>query len=487
MSTKVVSKDPVTGKPKEYLIPNKNKFELFKLLGYEVTHPTVKAFHESDARVKVAIAPRRGGKSYSSAHDMIPDILVPGTIHWIVGPNYSLAEKEFRVIHEKLVLNRDRLGLPKPRVCNTNVRSGSLYIKWGPPWNTIVEGKSADNPDGLLGEAVNTILYSEGAQLGRGIRERYTEPTLSTTKGREIIPTTPSVNAEWVHELYMKGIEGVKGIDSFQWGVTGNPTYDLEEFEYRKQLLGEDNPAFKEQYLGEWVFYGGAVYPTFREDLHVIEPFNIPASWPRIRCIDFGHRDPFVCLWAAVGPQAELYFYREYYNREGTSIKQHATMIKGYSKDEKIKLTLADPSGKQMIEELAYEGIGCQPADNDKLSGRQRVLDYLLPTPDGVVPYPYRNMPMSEFRDKWPRCYFFNTMPEMIRELKYYRWKERPDKAWAEGEKEKTEGEDHACDCLRYLIKSRPNPFRPDKVIGGGSFWGYMNKMRANREQGQYI
>ena len=468
-----------------------DKWKLFELVGYKCTHQRVRDFHNSTARVKVAIAPRRGSKSYSAAHDVLPDILIPGgdrtRNHWIVGPNYSLAEKEFRYIHEKLVLGRDRLGLPKPRVCNVNHRSGSLYIKWDYPWNTVVEGKSADNPDSLLGEAVDTVIYSEAAQLSRGIRERYIEPTLSTTKGREIIPTTPSVAAEWVHELYMKGIEGFPGIDAFQWGVTGNPIYDLEEFEYRKKLLGEDNPAFREQYLGEWVFYGGSVYPSFREDLHVIEPFEIPASWPRIRVIDFGHRDPFVCLWAAVGPEAEIYFYREYYDREGPTIHQHATMIKEYSRNEKIRLTVADPSGSQMIEDLAYEGIGCQTADNDKLSGRQRVADYLLPTPEGVVPFSYQNLPIKESRDKWPRCYFFNTMPETIREFKYYRWKEKPDKAWAEGQKEKTEGEDHAMDCVRYLIKTRPNPFRPERVIGGKTFWGMMNKIKAGKQQGQYI
>ena len=486
MTTKIQGKDG-EGKPQEYIIPNKNKWDLFDLVGYDTSHPTVRAFHDSSARVKVAIAPRRGGKSYSAAHDILPDILVPNTVHWIVGPNYSLAEKEFRVIHEKLVLGRDKLGLPKPRVCNTNPRSGSLYIKWGPPWNTIVEGKSADNPDGLLGEAVNTVIYSEGAQLGRGIRERYVEPTLTTTKGREVIPTTPTVNAEWVHELYMKGMDGVLGIESFQWGVQGNPTYDLEEFEYRKALLGEDNPAFKEQYLGEWVFYGGLVYPQFQESLHVIEPFDIPESWPRIRGIDFGHRDPFVCLWAAIGPEGELYFYREYYTTEGAPIKQHAEFIKEYSKGENMKQTIADPSGKQAIEDLAYNGIGCNIANNDRQAGRMRVQEYLLPTPDGVVPFSYKNKPIVESRDKWPRLYVFNTCKETAREFKYFRWKEKPDKAWAEGQKESTEGDDHAMDTLRYMCMSRPSPFRERKRVNPKSFMGIMNKIRANRFSSQYI
>ena len=470
---------------------NASKWKLFDMLGYKCNHQRVKDFHNSEARVKVAIAPRRGSKSYSAAHDVIPDILIPGgdqvRYHWIVGPNYSLAEKEFRIINEKLVLGRDKLGLPKPIINHTNPKSGSLMMKWGRPWNTIVEGKSGENPDSLLGEAVHTVIYSEGAQLSRGIRERFVEPTLTTTKGREIIPTTPSVAAEWVHELYMKGIEGFPGIDSFQWGVQGNPTYDIEEFEYRKKLLGEDNPVFQEQYLGQWVFYGGAVYPTFNENLHVIDPFDIPASWPRIRAIDFGHRDPFVCLWAAIGPEAEIYFYREYYTREGAPIKQHANMIRELTGSERIKYTVADPSGKQAIDDLAHEGIGCQSGNNDFSAGRLRVLEYLLPTPEGVVPWPLKGTPAEGSRDKWARVYYFNTLKETIREKKYYRWRERPERAFQQGEAEKTEGEDHSMDTERYLIMTRPSPYRERHSAPENSFMGHMNRIRRERSSTQYI
>ena len=339
----------------------------------------------------------------------------------------------------------------------------------------------------MLGEAVNTVLYSEGAQLSRGIREKYVEPTLSTTKGREIIPTTPAVGAEWVHELVMKGLEGVKGVEAFHWGVDGNPTYDLEEFEYRKMLLGEDNPVFREQYLGEWVFYGGLVYPEFRENTHVIEPFEIPESWPRIRGIDFGHRDPFVCLWAAIGPEGEMYFYREYYTEEGAPIRHHADQIKRYSKGEKIRQTIADPSGKQAIDDLSYCGIGCNPANNDRQAGKMRMAEYLLPTPDGVIPWPHRDRPIAESREKWPRAYFFNTMKNTIREFKYFRWKEKPEKAWAEGQKEKTEGDDHAMDTARYMFMSRPSPFRERNRVNPKSFKGYMNKIKAMTTPNQYI
>ena len=457
-------------------VPIIDKWLLFKELGYEVKHPVVRSFHESNSRIKVASAPRRTSKSYAAAKDVLADILTPGTRGWIVGPNYSLAEKEFRYIHEDLVLNRKKLGLPGPKVCQTNARSGQLYIRF--PWGSIVEGKSADNPESLLGEAVDWVIYSEAAQLPRHIRERYVHPTVITKKGREIVPTTPDQGGEWVHELVEKGEQGTHGIESFHWDVTANPKYDMEEFERAKRFYGEESPVFREQYLGEWVFYGGRVYGTFQEATHVIDPFDIPSDWPVIRGIDFGHRDPFVCLWCAVGPNSELYFYDEYYSREGKSIREHAQEIKARSFGRKISLTVGDPSAAQAIDDICYEGIPTISGNNDRTAGRLRFLEYLMQTEDGVPPWPIRDLPITQSQRKWPRVYVFKTLTEFRREMRYYRWKEGSQR---EGDREKTEGDDHAMDTARYIVNTRPSPYKITPRVSEKSFMGWMNRIRASK------
>jgi len=451
-----------------------DKWKLFGMLGYEVSHPAVKRFHDSEARTKVCCAPRRSTKSYSSAHEVLSLLLMPDARVWVVGPSYGLAEKEFRYIHEALVMKRDKIGLPKPSICMNNARSGQLFIKW--PWGAVLEAKSSDRPDSLLGEALDAVIYSEAAQLPRAIRERYIYPTLVTKKGVEIIATTPSQSCEWVYELWNLGQKdiSVTGVESFSWDITANPIYDRAEFDRAKVLYGEDSPVFKEQYLGEWVFYGGLVYNSFSE-AHVIEPFDIPLTWPRIRGIDFGHRDPFVCLWAAVGPSHELYFYREYYNRDGAPMKFHASQIKGLSDGERISLTVADPESKQSIEDLSFDGITAIPANNDREAGRLRVLEYLMPTADG--PAPYQTPVSAAWTNKKPRAYFFNTMSETLREIKFYRWKEGRK---VEGEKERTEGEDHAMDVMRYMIMTRPSPFKRKAEYTPYTFDWWKKKNNSN-------
>ncbi len=354
------------------------------------------------------------------------------------------------------------------------------------PWGSVVEGKSADNPESLLGEAVDLVIYSEAAQLPRHIRERYVEPTIITRKGCEIIPTTPDQSGEWVHELVEKGErEDFPNIASFHWDVTANPTYDLEEFERAKKFYGEDSPVFREQYLGEWVFYGGRVYPSFNEETHIIPRFEIPSGWPVIRGIDFGHRDPFVTLWAAVGPDNELYLCQEYYSREAKSIKEHASHIRIHSIGNKISLTVADPESPQSIEDLCFENIPAIAANNDRKAGRMRVMEYLAPTEEGIPPWSIRELPEQFVKKKWPRLYIFSDLKETLREFRYFRWKEGL--THKEGEKEKTEGEDHSMDVLRYICMTRPSPYKLSPRVPAQSFLGWLGRMREKHRNSSYV
>ena len=452
-----------------------DKWKLYEALGYTTYHSEVRRFHDSTARIKVCCAPRRTTKSYSAAYDLIPDFVATKDFRiWIVGPSYELAEKEFRYMHEALVI---KLGL-KPTYARTNARSGKPILEF--PGNRVIEAKSAENQTQLLGEAVDRVIYSEGSQLPRGIRERYVKPCLTTRKGHEIIPTTPDARGEWVNELFDIGqTENTFDIDSFTWDRTANPKYDDAEFEWAKRFYGEDSPVFREQYLGEWVFYGGLVWPNFSSK-HIIEPFKIPSSWKVVRSIDFGYRDPFVCLWGAVGPNQEIYIFQEYYEREGRDLPDHASRIKAMSSGYNVMRTVGDPTEKQAIEDLCRYGIFCDSAINDRMAGRLRVAEYMTPTDDGPPPFGWQDFT----GDKWPRVYFFNTCKETIRELKYYRWKEGRQ---VENETERTEGEDHSADCLRYLFMERPKPFSEKSRLNPHSVNAILEKLKRKRYAGAFI
>lgn len=426
-----------------------------------------------DARQHVVICPRRSSKSYSAAKKLLPiilgrDILPDGTPRpsrvWIVGPTYELAEREFRYCWDDLMRRGPALGWPKPVLSRDSKKGGDLYMLTA--WGSEVVGKSADKPQSLLGEELDCVLLSEAAQLPGDIWHRYLAPALSTTRGYALFPTTPDAGASWLYDMYLKGLAGDEpAIASYSWDVSGNPLYPLEEFESAKRQYGADHPVFREQYLGQWTFYSGTVYGhDFSPERNLVDPFDIPREWRRIRAIDFGYRDPFVCLWLAVAEDSSRYqtgkgdliLYREYY-QQGRAMAEHAAYIRDKSQGEQIVYSVADSSEQQSIADLRRLGVPAIDANRDRRAGRMLVGDY------------FRGGRLKIFR---------RACPQTIRELQFYRWDRDKDK---EGAKELTVGDDHTMDALRYAVMSRPQPRTIISQMPPGSFASELHHRRMER------
>ena len=132
---------------------------------------------------------------------------------------------------------------------------------------------------------------------------------------------------------------------------------------------------------GLWAGQEGLVYEDFNEDIHQINRFDIPASWRRFRCIDFGYRNPFVCGWWAVDEDDRLYLYRELYMSSRT-VKVHAGQINRLSEGEHYDATIADhdASDRATLEET---GIYTIPAVKDIKRGIEKVQERLKVQGDG--------------------------------------------------------------------------------------------------------
>jgi hypothetical protein len=89
---------------------------------------------------------RRSGKSWSAAHEILPWLLTPNTRGWIVGPNYSLANKIAREV-KRVVMTQ--LKLP---ILSKKEISGDLYYMKLAGLNSELSVKSAENADSLIGD-----------------------------------------------------------------------------------------------------------------------------------------------------------------------------------------------------------------------------------------------------------------------------------------------------------------------------------------------
>ena len=205
---------------------------------------------------------------------------------------------------------------------------------------------------------------------------------------------------QWVKERFVKDpnevIAGKGGRTQcfIPSTIYDNPTLLKSDPDYVKQL--ESLPEeLREMWLyGNWDVFEGQFFSNFKDRDHVIEPQEIPDGWYKYRCIDYGMRAPFVCLWFAVDYDGNVYFYREHYV-EGRELNHHIQQIKELSGDEDYMATIIDPStsiknpqntnksdgiapsNMSIADIMLFAGIPTIRANNDRMSGWNLVRQYL--------------------------------------------------------------------------------------------------------------
>lgn len=132
---------------------------------------------------------------------------------------------------------------------------------------------------------------------------------------------------------------------------------------------------------GKWVQAEGVVYEGWDRRVHLIPRFEIPASWRRVRSIDFGYTNPFICMWAAVDPDGRIYVYREIYHTRRT-VKVHSGQIKALSGPESYEVTVSDHDAEDRAT-LEENGIVTRAAFKAVTPGIQAVEERLKVAGDG--------------------------------------------------------------------------------------------------------
>jgi hypothetical protein len=229
---------------------------------------------------------------------------------------------------------------------------------------------------------------------------------------------------------------------------------------YAERLAGLGSPDLVRAWLeGDWSVVAGAFFPEFGSD-HIIEPFEIPKHWVRLRACDWGSARPFSVGWYGVSdgelssvPRGALVKYREWYGMKdgqpNVGIKLTAEevadgILARQLRDEKIDYSVMDPSafavdgGPSIAERMAKRRVFFQAADNKRVAqkGALSGWDQLRARLKGD--------------GERPMIFFFKTCTETIRTLPALQHDEM------KPEDVDTDGEDHAADETRYACSARP-------------------------------
>ena len=277
---------------------------------------------------------------------------------------------------------------------------------------------------------------------------------------------TPLKGLTWVYNtIYLN-----EGNDPEVWYVTmsweDNPYLPPDVVKRMEESMTEEELESRRE--GRFVALTGLVYNEFRENIHVIDPFDVPREWYDQISIDPGLDKPLSCHWYAIDHNGCVYVIAEHY-RKGMSISQHMREIErisrelGWKRDISGNLSaLMDAAADQhtlqaekSVAELFREhGLNVNTRVNkSKWAGIQRVKSYLELKPH----FDERRWPKGK-----PKLFIFKTCPMMIKEIKQYRWKENDGTSDRE---EPMKKDDHAMDELRYYLMSHGEPYHEERAV----------------------
>jgi hypothetical protein len=297
---------------------------VFDRVGYD-PHSGQRLIHEAKLlhRFRIVCAGRRTGKSTAGGHELLPhayeayfrkDTLDPYTNrmeYWIVGPEYSDAEKEFRVLYSDL--ERLEFQFDHPGTYYDSI-GGNMHISlFGGRFQ--VHAKSAKYPGTLVGEGLNGVILAEAAKLKPAVWPKYIRPMLVDTRGWSLMTSTPE-GKNWFYDEYVRAKTSPDYWSIRMPSWVNDKLFPLGAEDPEVASLGEGltNEAFRQEIGAEFADFVGKVFKDYDEDVH-LRRIDYDPSLPVYAAVDYGFTNPFVWLLVQVDVWDNVYIVGEYYER----------------------------------------------------------------------------------------------------------------------------------------------------------------------------
>jgi hypothetical protein len=438
------------------------KDRLWPFVGY-APHDGQKRIHASSSRHRVNAAGRRFGKSIVGGHELttaafeakarsalLADLGIRQE-YWIVGPNYTDAEKEFRVLYNDL--KRLKMPFDRPGTYN-DTRSGNMNISlWGGLY--VVSAKSAAHPETLVGEGLHGVVMAEAAKMKGSVWSKYVRPTLADFQGWSLWNSTPEGRNHFF-EMWQAGQDPKMR----EWSSWRSPSW-LNNYVFRQGVndlqlaalkdpdggsgaaiaLGID-PEIASMFddLGSVMFgqevecsfseFAGLVFGDFDEEIHVKDLVYDP-KLPMYVATDYGYTNPNVALFIQVDIWDNVYVIGEYYE----SLRTEEEFAQDVLNDQKlgpmarVALELfpdpADPSASKVLSNKWR--VKVRGGTGGEIKDRVNLIRKHLKVQNTHLPHGHI--------DRQPRIFFDRSCVNSAREFMAYRYPQNRQEAGDNPEK----------------------------------------------------
>ncbi len=194
---------------------------------------------------------------------------------------------------------------------------------------------SAQNPESMESATVKAIWLDEPGQ------KQFKRETWEAVQRRGLINkarilfTTTLYGLGWLKtDIYDEGIKGDPDIDIIQFDSIENPAFPLEEYQRMQRIM----PDWKFQmfHRGRYSQPAGLIYDSFDSVNDVVEPFEIPAHWPRYVGHDFGTANTAAVFYAQNPGSGDYFLFQTYKPGPGRSTSQHIEQWKEITKGKQV-------------------------------------------------------------------------------------------------------------------------------------------------------
>ena len=297
-------------------------------------------------------------------------------------------------------------------------------------------------------------------------RLRSTDPELQENLYMRCTANPGGVGGWWVKKMYIEGTPENKAFPAFDidtrktfvWPsghekagqplffrkfvparLTDNP-HLMADGQYEAMLRSLPDVERKRLLEGDWDVAEGAAFHEFSRTKHVVEPFDLPTNWPRIRAADYGYSAPSCVLWGAIDWDNNIWVYRELYAKHLTAEQLADRILEAEQIDPLPHYTVLDSScwnktgfGPSIAEVMMRQGVRWTPSDRNRIQGKMEIHRRLADDP----------------YTKEPRVRFFSTCQNIVKQVAGIPLSK------TNSEDVDTKAEDHAYDALRYMMMTR--------------------------------